>query len=937
MTGGAGNDTYEVSAGNDTITDFRTRYFAATLSGANEVTPTGSTATGQAALTLNAAQTRLDLTITTTSLDWDGAQTPGTTNDNVNGFHVHNANAGTNGGIVWDIAGDADTVENAGASTVTSVWSPADTSGIDAATFINRLFVDGLYLNIHTVQFGGGAIRGQIDSVNGDVGADKIDLTSLNIGSLAAWQAVTADVAGSAKMTTVTNGVVSTLTITGVAEALFNAADFIFAGNVAQTINGTNNIDYRFGAGGNDTMNGLGGNDRLFGETGNDVLDGGTGADQLDGGAGDDNYALGAETDAVTDSAGIDTITSTITRSLAPFTTIENLTLLGTSAINGTGNALANTITGNNAANVLDGGLGTDILIGNAGNDTYVLGASTDAVTDTVGSDTITSTITRSLASFGTIEKLMLVGTSAINGTGNGLANTITGNGAVNTLDGGLGFDTLIGGGGNDTYVLGNSADTVNDTAGIDTITSTISRSLASFGTIENLTLTGTAAINGTGNGLDNTITGNAGANIIDGMGGIDTMIGGNGSDTYTADLATDVATETNAALATGGDDLVNFIGTTGTFTLGANVERLTLGGTSAINGTGNALANTITGNTGANVINGMGGVDTMIGGNGSDTYTADVSNDVVTETNATLASGGNDLVNFIGTTGTFTLGANVERLTLGGTPCSRSRSRAEPVEEDPLDLLGEGGLEVADRGQRDPDARRDHRLVRAALGREAHARRRRRHDEPRARVQRVVERVEAARDERIVERADGQERRAGQLAREAEGAEGQEQVVLRDAELDVLAGRRFLPHDGLRRALDGPGLHARHVHALAIDPRREVRGHRHVGGERDDAIADGQAAELGQRAAEGLLARALRRIRLVEVDRGRRGARRARRAARRRAPARSPPPRRCPREAPPTRRRPRSRAGPAARGAGSGSGALRGSSGRPRAAGPTP
>ena len=61
-------------------------------------------------------------------------------------------------------------------------------------------------------------------------------------------------------------------------------------------------------------------------------------------------------------------------------------------------------------------------------------------------------------------------------------------------------------------------------------------------------------------------------------------------------------STETNAALATGGNDLVNFIGTTGTFTLGANVERLTLGGTSAINGTGNALANTITGNAGANV-----------------------------------------------------------------------------------------------------------------------------------------------------------------------------------------------------------------------------------------------------------------------------------------------------------------------------------------------
>ena len=363
MTGGAGNDTYKVSTGNDTITDFRTRYFAATLSGANEVGPTGSPATGQATLTLNAAHTQLDLAMTTTGLDWDGAQTPGTTLDNVSGFHIHNANAGTNGGIVWDIAGDADTIENAGAGTVTATWTPGDTTGgIDATTFINRLFVDGLYLNIHTVQFGGGAIRGQIDSVNGDIGADKIDLTSLNIGSLDTWKAVTSDVAGSAKMTTTANGVTSSLTISGVAEAFFDENDFIFAGNVAQTLNGTNNIDDLFGAGGNDTINGLNGGDRLFGETGDDILDGGTGADQLDGGIGNDTYVLGAETDTVNDTGGTDTITSTITRSLVGFATIENLTLLGAATINGTGNALANTITGNGGDNVLDGGAAVDTL-----------------------------------------------------------------------------------------------------------------------------------------------------------------------------------------------------------------------------------------------------------------------------------------------------------------------------------------------------------------------------------------------------------------------------------------------------------------------------------------------------------------------------------------------------------------------------------------------
>jgi len=153
----------------------------------------------------------------------------------------------------------------------------------------------------------------------------------------------------------------------------------------------------------------------------------------------------------VTDTSGIDTITSTITRSLAGFATIENLTLLGAAAINGTGNALANVITGNGAANVLNGGLAADTLIGGLGDDTYVLENGADAVVDTGGADTITSTITRSLAGFATIENLPLLGSAAANGTGNGLANILTGNDAANTLNGGLAVDTLNGGLGNDT------------------------------------------------------------------------------------------------------------------------------------------------------------------------------------------------------------------------------------------------------------------------------------------------------------------------------------------------------------------------------------------------------------------------------------------------------------------------------------------------------
>lgn len=62
---------------------------------------------------------------------------------------------------------------------------------------------------------------------------------------------------------------------------------------------------------------------------------------------------------------------------------LENLTLTGERAINGTGNDLANVLTGNGANNRLAGGAGddrldglggADTLVGGLGNDTYVLG-----------------------------------------------------------------------------------------------------------------------------------------------------------------------------------------------------------------------------------------------------------------------------------------------------------------------------------------------------------------------------------------------------------------------------------------------------------------------------------------------------------------------------------------------------------------------------------
>src|SRR5207244_10160209 len=96
--------------------------------------------------------------------------------------------------------------------------------------------------------------------------------------------------------------------------------------------------------------------------------------------------------------------------------------------------------------------------------------------------------------------------------------------------------------------------------------------------------ITGTHAINATGNTLGNRLDGNAGNNRLDGGLGNDTMIGGAGNDTYVVDSAADVATET----ALGGIDIVE---ASLSWTLGAELENLLLIGSEAINGIGNGLA----------------------------------------------------------------------------------------------------------------------------------------------------------------------------------------------------------------------------------------------------------------------------------------------------------------------------------------------------------
>ncbi|MFO5438243.1 MAG: bluetail domain-containing putative surface protein, partial [Dolichospermum sp.] len=233
------------------------------------------------------------------------------------------------------------------------------------------------------------------------------------------------------------------------------------AGN--DTLSGAAGNDLLYGYAGNDQIFGLAGNDTLDGGEGNDTLNGGAGTDTLIGGLGNDIYIVDSTTDTITElaSGGTDTIQSSVTYTIAALANVENLTLTGTAAINGTGNGGNNVITGNGANNILNGGAGTDTLIGGLGNDIYIVDSTTDTITEnaSAGTDTIQSSVTYTIAALANVENLTLTGTAAINGTGNGGNNVITGNGANNILNGGAGNDILTGGFGKDTLTGGLGAD----------------------------------------------------------------------------------------------------------------------------------------------------------------------------------------------------------------------------------------------------------------------------------------------------------------------------------------------------------------------------------------------------------------------------------------------------------------------------------------------
>ncbi|KJV05619.1 calcium-binding protein [Methylocucumis oryzae] len=304
-----------------------------------------------------------------------------------------------------------------------------------------------------------------------------------------------------------------------------------------------------------DKLFGFAGNDTIYGYAGNDWLFGGLGKDMLIGGLGNDRYIVDDTRDKVIEleGHGLDSVKASVSYRLSY--RVENLTLTGSEAINGSGNIMANTLVGNANANILSGHEGNDSLLGGDGNDQLEGGLGKD------------------------------------------------------WLDGGLGMDRLLGGVANDLYIVDNPRDKVIELTdeGIDTIKSSVHFKLSN--NIENLVLIGSEMVNGYGNTLNNSLTGNALPNVLagddgddslDGGAGADRLVGGRGQDTYRVDNTNDVVIE-KYKLHRERDTVIASI----SYTLGDNVENLTLTGASAIDGMGNYLTNVILGNSSANHING--------------------------------------------------------------------------------------------------------------------------------------------------------------------------------------------------------------------------------------------------------------------------------------------------------------------------------------------
>ena len=364
-----------------------------------------------------------------------------------------------------------------------------------------------------------------------------------------------------------------------------------------------------------DTITGSSSANTLVGLDGNDSIVGGAGGDTLVGGLGDDTYSVDNSGDVITEnpSEGTDLVLASASHTLEA--NVENLTLVGTGAINGTGNSGGNLILGNAANNVLSGMGGADTLNGGDGLDTAAYAASPLAVNLSLATSTY----------------------SGGDADGDQLSNieNLTGSAFNDTLEGDAGPNVLVGGAGSDMLTYAHAAAAVSVSLAITTAQNTGGGGIDTVSQFENLT----------GTAFNDTLTGSSSGNLIVGLDGHDSLVGGAGADTLAGGLGDDTYSVDNA-----GDQVVENLGegtelvlASVSHTLEANVENITLIGTGAINATGNGGGNVMLGNAANNVLAGLGGADTIGGGGGADTASYAASGAAVNLSLATATYSGGD------------------------------------------------------------------------------------------------------------------------------------------------------------------------------------------------------------------------------------------------------------------------------------------------------
>lgn len=248
------------------------------------------------------------------------------------------------------------------------------------------MFFDGTNASTQTVVRNSGLVESAGDGI---VHFSSEKFLIENSGTIKAGEAAITDVgAGTSVMQVINTGIIIGDVLLGAGNDRFDTRSGTFTGDLdagsgADTVLGSTRADRFDGGADNDTLNGGAGNDRL---------DGGTGVDKLQGDAGNDTFLVDVLGDLVIEAAngGSDTVLASATYVLRNNQSIEVLATVdaaATTAINLTGNNLAQTIRGNAGNNVLVGGGGNDKLLGGAGVDTLEGQAGVDTLTGGNGAD----------------------------------------------------------------------------------------------------------------------------------------------------------------------------------------------------------------------------------------------------------------------------------------------------------------------------------------------------------------------------------------------------------------------------------------------------------------------------------------------------------------------------------------------------------------------